>query len=59
VPADLEALLSQNPESKTKFDTLAYTHRREYVQWIEEAKKPETRQRRLEKTLEMLLEGKK
>jgi len=59
VPADLEALLSKNPESKIKFEKLAYTHRREYVQWIEEAKKPETRQRRLEKMLEMLLQGKK
>jgi uncharacterized protein YdeI (YjbR/CyaY-like superfamily) len=37
-----------------KFDKLAYTHRKEYVQWIEEAKKPETRARRIQKMCQML-----
>jgi uncharacterized protein YdeI (YjbR/CyaY-like superfamily) len=35
-----------------------YTHRKEYARWIEDAKREETRQRRLEKALEMLREGK-
>jgi hypothetical protein len=41
------------------FNSLAYTHRKEYVQWIEDAKKPETRLRRLQKMCEMLNSGKK
>jgi uncharacterized protein YdeI (YjbR/CyaY-like superfamily) len=38
---------------------LAYTHRKEWVRWVEEAKKPETRQARLVKTVEALREGKR
>jgi len=37
---------------------MSYTHRKEYVNWINEAKKEETRQRRLIKAIEMLLEKK-
>ena len=36
------------------FDSLSYTHRKEYCRWITEAKKEETRARRLEKAIEML-----
>jgi len=36
------------------FETLSYTHRKEYCRWIAEAKKEETRRRRLEKAVEML-----
>jgi uncharacterized protein YdeI (YjbR/CyaY-like superfamily) len=39
------------------FDGLSYTHRKEYVRWIEEAKRTETRTRRVEKSVEMLREG--
>jgi hypothetical protein len=38
-----------------KFELLAYTHRKEYANWLTEAKKPETRQRRILKTIDMLL----
>jgi hypothetical protein len=41
------------------FDKLSYSHRREYVHWVEEAKKPETRARRIDKTIEMLMALKK
>src|SRR5687767_4053063 len=54
IPEELKDLLNQEPELKEKFQKMAYTHQREYVQHLEEAKKTETRQRRLEKTLEML-----
>ncbi len=37
-----------------QFETLAFTHRREYVQWIEEAKRPETRKKRIEKMCQMI-----
>lgn len=41
------------------FSVLAYSHRKEYVQWIEGAKKPETRARRIDKMCEMLAAGQK
>ena len=42
-----------------KFEALAYTHRKEYVQWIEGAKRPETRTNRIKKMCDMLAAGKK
>jgi uncharacterized protein YdeI (YjbR/CyaY-like superfamily) len=36
------------------FDRLAYSHRKEYVVWVEDAKKPETRANRVNKMIEML-----
>ena len=59
VPPDVEKLLGEHAEAGKFFDGLSYTHRKEYVQWIEAAKKSETRQRRKEKMIEMLLQGKK
>ena len=40
------------------FAGLAFTHRKAYVTWVEEAKKPETRAARVEKAVAMLREGK-
>ena len=51
VPADLAAALDTDPEARRVFDGLPFTHRKEYVRWIEEAKKAETRQTRVAKTL--------
>ncbi|MCC6282807.1 MAG: DUF1905 domain-containing protein [Saprospiraceae bacterium] len=59
VPDDLALLLAAQPEAQTRYEKLSYTHRKEYVRWITEAKKPETRERRLHQTVEMLLNGKK
>lgn len=59
IPADVQQLLAAHPQQEAFFASLSYTHQREYVRWIEEAKRPETRQRRLEKTLEMLQAGQK
>ena len=53
-PADLMQALKSEPEAKTLFEKLSFTHQKEYVNWIEEAKKNETRQRRVTKTIEML-----
>jgi hypothetical protein len=58
VPADLAAALAEDVVVRQRFDGLPFTHRKEYVVWIEEAKKPETRQRRVDKAIEMLREGK-
>jgi uncharacterized protein YdeI (YjbR/CyaY-like superfamily) len=53
-PADLTEALDADPEARAFFDALSYTHRREYVEWIVEAKRPETRERRVRQALEML-----
>jgi hypothetical protein len=47
VPHDLDKALSKSKAARTSFDKLSYTHRKEYVQWIESAKRPETRARRV------------
>ena len=59
VPEDFQKLLDDEPEAARFYQSLSYTHQKEYVQWIEEAKREETRERRLQKAFTMLLEGKK
>ena len=59
VPPDLKAALKTNKTAQAFFDALSFTHRKEYVRWITEAKKEETRVRRVTKTIEMLLAGKR
>ncbi len=54
LPPDLEKALAKSKAARTRFDQLSYTHRKEYVQWLEAAKRPETRQRRLLQTIERL-----
>ena len=56
VPDDARNVLDAAGLSDT-FDGLAYTHRKEYMKWIEEAKRPETRTNRLQKMCEMLAAG--
>jgi hypothetical protein len=57
VPADLRAALREDADAKAAFAKLSYTHRREYVDWIEEAKRPETRARRIAGTVERVRSG--
>lgn len=59
IPEDFQQALENNPSAKKTFEKFAYTHRKEYVQWIESAKKPETRQRRIEKAVGMISARKK
>ncbi|MBO0841127.1 MAG: DUF1905 domain-containing protein [Sciscionella sp.] len=59
VPGDLAAALAEDDAARANFDGLSFTHRKEWVRWIEEAKKPETRQTRLTKTISALREGKR
>jgi len=54
IPADLEAALAKSPAHQQSFAALSYSHKKEYVDWIESAKKPETRQSRIQKMAEML-----
>ena len=55
VPAELDAALSG--DARAAFDALAASHRREYAEWVAEAKRPETRVRRAERAVEMLRSG--
>ena len=57
VPADLRAALAADPVAKTAFTKLSFTHRREYVEWVEEAKRAETRARRIAATVSRAREG--
>jgi hypothetical protein len=57
LPLDLVKALGQNTPAKDAFDKLSYSHQKEYVGWIESAKKAETRQARIAKAMEMLLNG--
>lgn len=59
VPEDFEKLLKKDKSVWDTFSKFAYTHKKEYVSWIVEAKKTETRNRRLKKAFEMIKEGKK
>jgi uncharacterized protein YdeI (YjbR/CyaY-like superfamily) len=58
VPDDFMDLLKQHPQALAVFEKFPTSHRKEYVEWITEAKKPETRLRRMEKAIDMLSEGK-
>lgn len=59
VPADLAAAIAEVPDAQATFDGLAFTHRKEWVRWVTEAKKPETRATRLAKTVEALRAGRR
>lgn len=56
-PAELAQALAGDRVAREAFDGLAYTHRKEFARWVEEAKRPETRERRVAETLRMLHEG--
>lgn len=59
IPDDVQKLLGENPTAKELLEKMSYTHRKEYIRWITEAKKPETREKRQLKMIEMILAGKK
>ena len=56
-PDDFARALQAAPEARSVFEGLSYTHRREYVRWIESAKREATRQRRVEGAIELLQRG--
>lgn len=59
VPADLAAALKKNAPAARTFAAFTPSQRKDYVTWITEAKRAETRQKRLATTLDWLVEGKK
>jgi hypothetical protein len=59
VPDELTAMLRKNKDAVKTFDTLSFTNKREYIEWILSAKKDVTRQKRLKDTIDKLVAGKK
>ncbi len=59
VPDDFRRALAKAPRARETFEKFAYTHRKDYVQWIESAKKPETRQRRIDEAVTRIAAGTK
>jgi uncharacterized protein YdeI (YjbR/CyaY-like superfamily) len=58
VPEDLRIALQKNNKAQATFEKFSPSHKREYIEWITEAKTEATRTRRLETTIEWLAEGK-
>lgn len=58
-PPDFERALKASKAAQAMWDKLSYTHRKEHVRAIEEAKRPETRARRIQKAVTDLAAGKK
>lgn len=59
VPQDLRAAIDAAPAAKATFDAFPPSCQREYVEWVTEARRDETRAKRLAQTLEWLAEGKR
>jgi uncharacterized protein YdeI (YjbR/CyaY-like superfamily) len=57
-PADLAAALKKNAKARAAFEEFSPSHRREYIEWITEAKTEETRRKRLGTAVEWMAEGK-
>lgn len=58
LPADLKSALAANAKAAATFRNFAPSHRRAYLDWISDAKRPATRERRLHTTIDWLAEGK-
>jgi uncharacterized protein YdeI (YjbR/CyaY-like superfamily) len=58
VPNYLVAALKKNAKARATWDKFSYSHKKEYVEWLTEAKRDETRVKRLASTLEWLAKGK-
>ena len=58
VPDYFAAALKRNPKARKTFENFSPTNRREYVEWVSEAKREETRNERLKTSIIWLAEGK-
>ena len=59
IPLELSSALSADKEAQAIFNKLSSSHQREYIKWVEEAKKAETRAKRIQKMMDMLKQGEK
>ena len=58
VPAYLTAALKKNAKARTTFESFSPSHRRDYIEWLTEAKREETRKQRLQTALDWMAQGK-
>ena len=58
IPNDLQSALRRNSAARTSFASFSPSQQREYIEWLTEAKREETRKRRLETAIEWISEGK-
>lgn len=58
VPAELSAALGKNRKAAAQFDAFSPSHRREYIEWIDDAKQEATKARRVAQAVEWIAEGK-
>ena len=58
IPDELASALSKNKKAKIAFENFSPSHRKEYIMWINEAKMALTKEKRIAKTIEMLIDGK-
>jgi hypothetical protein len=59
VPDDFKEAMDLNLEALRTYEKLSYSGKKDYILWITDAKKAETRQKRIEKSIELLQQGKK
>ena len=58
-PTDLKSALAEEGVAPSAFDGMSYSHQKEYVDWIESAKRPETRARRVAKAVSMIRDNRR
>lgn len=58
IPSDLAQAIAANGDAAPRFEGFPPSHRRDYIEWIVEAKRPETRARRIAQAVEQIAEGK-
>ena len=58
MPDDLRKVLAKNAKARSAFEAFSPSHRREYIEWIVEAKQEATRTRRIDQAIEWIAEGK-
>jgi uncharacterized protein YdeI (YjbR/CyaY-like superfamily) len=58
VPTDLKNALAKNAKARRTFENFSYSHKKEYADWITDAKRDETRNRRLKTAIQWLSQGK-
>jgi uncharacterized protein YdeI (YjbR/CyaY-like superfamily) len=58
VPPDLKSALAKSKKAGATFEAFSYTNKKEYIQWITDAKRPETRAERLKTAIEWMAQGK-
>lgn len=58
IPQELRQALDRQPQAAVAFEKMTYSHQKEWVNWIMSAKQAETRQRRIEKAIPLISQGK-